>query len=65
MNHVECSTTPDRGWGSSPRVARMHAFGVTGRSGAGRDASATAGPYDPRRAALKTGGSLSAVGGRS
>ncbi|GGX61601.1 hypothetical protein GCM10007385_33370 [Tateyamaria omphalii] len=33
----------DRGWGGSPRVVRQHAFGVTGQSGAGRDARATAG----------------------
>ncbi len=31
---------PDLGWGSSALVVRTHAFDVTGRSGAGHDASA-------------------------
>lgn len=44
MTRTKQRPAPDRGWGCSPRVVRMHAVGVTGRSGAGRDASATAGP---------------------
>lgn len=58
MMHFEQRPAPGRGWGCSPRVVRMHAFGVAGRSGAGRDARATAGSkieiYVPAEACSKS-----------
>jgi hypothetical protein len=40
---------PDLGWGSSALFVRTNAFDVTGRSGAGRDANATAQTDGPQR----------------